>query len=366
MSTTHAAGAFEMVCLWAINFCKKLLIDSGICRVLFLLRPVKLVPSAFFKCLRFLATGDSFKSISFSYRLGHSTVQTIVNEICRVIVSKLMAETMPMPTEERWKEIAEEFKNLWHFPNCIGTIDGKHVTIQAPANTGTQYFNYKKTFSVVLWAIVDARYNFVAVDVGAFGKNSDGGILAKSNIGKAMERKALNIPNEALLPNSVKKAPFVYLGDEAFPLKCYMLRPYPRNQLNDKKKRKHMVKQTVVKNTFGILSQKFRVFHRQLQSKPENADYIILSTCILHNFINKQENHSLSCVNNDTARSAVNFTQLHDLPTQGGNCSNDAFLTRETLKEYVNDEGAFVTSKREAANFPLEAASGGHDSRRVR
>ncbi|XP_076238644.1 uncharacterized protein LOC143181873, partial [Calliopsis andreniformis] len=43
-------------------------------------------------CLRFLATGDSFKSISFSYRLGHSTVQTIVNETCRVIVSKLMAE----------------------------------------------------------------------------------------------------------------------------------------------------------------------------------------------------------------------------------------------------------------------------------
>jgi len=88
-----------------------------------------------------------------------------------------MSEVMPQPTEERWKQISNDFWNVWNFPNCLGALDGKHITIQAPANSGTNFFNYKKTFSVVLLALVDANYNFIAVDVGAYGKNSDGGIF---------------------------------------------------------------------------------------------------------------------------------------------------------------------------------------------
>jgi len=58
-----------------------------------------------------LATGDSFKTISFSYRLGHSTVYEIVTDTCKVLVDKLMTEVMPLPTENKWREIADEFWN---------------------------------------------------------------------------------------------------------------------------------------------------------------------------------------------------------------------------------------------------------------
>lgn len=135
---------------------------------------------------RFLATDDSFRTIATSYRLGHSTVQSIVIEVCKAIIEKLMSITMPKPTADQWKKIAEEFWNIWNFPNCIGALDGKHVVIQAPANSGSQFFNYKKTFSIVLLALVDAHYRFIAVDIGGYGRNSDGGLFTISNLGKAL------------------------------------------------------------------------------------------------------------------------------------------------------------------------------------
>jgi hypothetical protein len=82
-----------------------------------------------------------------------------------------MPEVMEQPTEERWKETATEFYDLWNFPNCLGVLDGKHVTIQAPPNSGSQFSNHKKTFSVLL-ALVDVHYNFIAVDDGSFGEKT--------------------------------------------------------------------------------------------------------------------------------------------------------------------------------------------------
>lgn len=172
------------------------------------------------------------RSISFSYRLGVSTVYTIIIEVCNAIIEIIMPEVMSAPNEQKWKEIASEFWTSWNFPNCLGAIDGKHVTIQAPPNSGSQYFCYKNTFSDVLLALADAHYNFIAVDVGSYGKNSDGGILNHSMLGKALEQNKLDIPEIAALPGTTNEVPFVIIGDEAFPLKTYLFRLYPGKNLD--------------------------------------------------------------------------------------------------------------------------------------
>ena len=65
---------------------------------------------------------------------------------------------MKPPERRDWENIEEGFRTKWNFPNCCGTIDGKHVNIQAPKNSGSLLFNYKGTFSLVLMALVDVDY----------------------------------------------------------------------------------------------------------------------------------------------------------------------------------------------------------------
>ncbi|RXN13459.1 nuclease HARBI1 [Labeo rohita] len=94
-------------------------------------------------CLRYLATGDSFTTISYSYRVGVSTVACIVGTVSQAIWECLLDDYMPVPSTQEWSNIAAGFLERWNFPNCVGSIDGKHVVIQAPPNSGSMFYNYK-------------------------------------------------------------------------------------------------------------------------------------------------------------------------------------------------------------------------------
>ena len=124
---------------------------------------------------------------------------------------------------------------MWNLPNCLGSIDGKHIRIRAFDKSGSTNYNYKHFFSIVLMASADADGKFITIDVGSPGRNSDGGVFHTSRLGKWIERNSLDFPDPRPLPNEEtnRPMPYYFCADEAFPLGRNIMRPYPKRVLNN-------------------------------------------------------------------------------------------------------------------------------------
>lgn len=295
-----------------------------------------------FFCYRFLATGNSFRSMEFNYRMGFSTVRNIVQDVCNAIWKKMGPIYMPKPTTAIWQESENGFRNYWNFPNCCGAIDGKHVNIICPINGGSNYWNYKGTNSIVLLAVVDPKYRFLVVDVGSYGKNSDGGIFEKSILGELIEKGKLELPAaNPLTPNS-EPLPHVIVADEAFPLKPFLMRPYSKNDVRNNEPNKIFNyrlsrARRIVENAFGILRSRWRVFAGPMSVQPDMVDKIILATCCLHNYLGT-DNLPSNCDHPET--NVTESTAFDNLNPIRRNSTQYAFTVRNKFKEYFNSEGA--------------------------
>lgn len=181
------------------------------------------------------------------------------------------------------------------------------------------------------------------------GRFSDGGILNDSVFGKKLTNNQLDLPDDRPLDeNSSVKVPYVFIGDKAFALRKNLLRSYP-NTNNDRQKRIYRLSRArnVVENAFGILSARWRVYRRQL----ETVDHIIKATCLLHNYLSVQ----LSSL----PTSAVDY-QNDNEPRPNNNMTFDRLRgTREAFNvcniycDYFNNSGktAFQDSRLNLINF---------------
>lgn len=242
--------------------------------------------------LRYLATGTSFKHLSFSFRMGASTVGQIVKETVQALWEVLQPLHMPVPTNKDFENISNDFEKMWSYPNCMGCIDGKHVRIIAPAHSGTMYYNYKHFFSVVLQGVADSNYRFTTVEVGGFGKQNDSGTFRTSEIYSMLKSNAFNLPTDKCLPRSNITMPLVLLGDDAYPLMSNLMKPYNDvNLLPDEEmyNQRHSRARKSVECAFGILYSKWRIFSKAIETDVTTADKIIKCCCVLQNLIIDRE-----------------------------------------------------------------------------
>ncbi|XP_045768204.1 putative nuclease HARBI1 [Maniola jurtina] len=260
--------------------------------------------------LRYLATGDSYTSLQYIFHVSKQTISKIVPEVCDALV-KALKDVIKLPVSEQdWKIVSKEFEEKWNFPHVIGALDGKHITIQAPFRSGTEYYNYKKYFSIVLLALVDSNYNFMYVNVGSQGRISDGGVFKHCELYRKLENNQLNVPAPEILniPYTTK-VPYVILGDQAFALTKYMLTPFAGIHSKGSKERIFNYRlsraRRVVENAFGILASKFRVLRNAIMLNPTSAKKVVLAAVHLHNFL---RNSSSITTSNNSMNESVTLT----------------------------------------------------------
>ena len=127
--------------------------------------------------LRFLATGKSFRSLEYQFRISGKAISDIIDKVFKATVTVLAETYLKFPScQEDWKNIEKNFKEKWNFPHCIGTVDDKHIEI-IRRGMGSQYYNYKGTNSIVLLVVAGSNYEVTWADVGMNGRISNGGVL---------------------------------------------------------------------------------------------------------------------------------------------------------------------------------------------
>lgn len=139
-----------------------------------------------------------------------------------------------------------------------------------------------------MMAVVDVKYQFRYVSVGAQGRASDAGVFAESDFKQARVRGLLNIPEAKHLPGSNIEVPFMLLGDDAYPLRTDLMKPYPFRQLDHQQRAfnyRLSAGRRVVENGFGILANRWRVLRSTIMLNPDKVQKMVLSCVCLHNYL---------------------------------------------------------------------------------
>lgn len=227
--------------------------------------------------------------------------------------------------------------------------------MQAPNNSGSYYYNYKNTHSIVLMALADASYTFTYIDVGCNGRISDGGVFNNCSLSLALTNNDLNLPDPISLPGRHKPIPYLIVADDAFAMKPYLMKPFPfKDQPAPNRVFNYRLSRArrIVENVFGICASRFRILRKPILLQPENVKKIVLAICALHNFLMKQKDSSkryappgvfdeehgeTHSVVNGSWREEDGMPTENLLPLKKGahqNYSIEAKSVREELKEY--------------------------------
>ena len=130
------------------------------------------------------------------------------------------------------------FEKRWSYPHALGAIDGTHITIRNPKDGGSFHYYHKHTDS---------------------------------------------IPNSDIFL-------YVSLCDDAFALKKFMLKPYPKQNLTIEKMMnnyRHSQARRISKNLFCNWANRRRICSTRINLVPRQFEKVFLSVLALQNMLIK-------------------------------------------------------------------------------
>ncbi|XP_041983244.1 protein ANTAGONIST OF LIKE HETEROCHROMATIN PROTEIN 1-like [Aricia agestis] len=325
--------------------------------------------------LVYLSSGISYRLLSVFFRVSKASIIKIIPEVCAAI-NESLKDYIKIPNVKEWQDIQIGFASRWNFPNCCGSIDGKHITIQAPPNCGSEYYNYKGTNSIVLMAVVDHDYTFRYVDIGSYGRNADGGVFQNCSLYPYLENNLLLPENVLCLMTLGKPGGRVISGNSestdtklelpatmALTLGCSTdaqdagqdKPPYKNTLTTAEKIFNYRLSRArrIVENGFGILASRFRVLGKPIQVTEETTIKIVLCACTLHNWLRTTASNTYTPPGTTDYEDIINFqiiqgqwrSEINELPSIRRSRINNrskliAEKMRDKYKNYFNDDGA--------------------------
>ena len=224
-----------------------------------------------------LATCGEYRSIGHLFGVARGTVCRIVHETCRTIVDVLLNQYIHFPNSmDEINEVVNGFKMKFGMIQCLGSIDGSHIPVMPPALNHTDYYNRKGYYSMILQAVVDHNYMFRDINIGWPGSVHDARVFVNS----AVYHKAIN--GEILTGNELKitdkVVPLFLIGDSAYPLSSWLMKPFAHNTALSNSERKYNYylsrSRIVVENAFGRLKARWRRLLKR-NDRIDNVPYIV-------------------------------------------------------------------------------------------
>ena len=152
-------------------------------------------------------------------------------------------------------------------------------------------------------AIAGPEYACLYADLDSNGRVKDSGIWNKTSLLQVIQNGSFKLPKDEKLSNG-EIAPYVFLGDDAFAFKKFMMKPFPQQGLAGVKRiynYRHSRARRISENLFGILANRWRIFFTITNLKAKYVEVIIFAAPILHNMLIKSPN-------------SVNVYRQHSLP----------------------------------------------------
>lgn len=130
-----------------------------------------------------------------------------------------------------------------------------------------------------------------------------------------MLKNNLNIPTaESITPDELRLN-YVFNGDEPFALRPEFLKSYSQRELDyEKRIFNYRLSRTriVIENAFGILANRFKIFHTTINLQLHNIDKYNFAGCVLHNFLRRNCSSVYTPTQVFDVEDTVNGTILHD------------------------------------------------------
>lgn len=294
----------------------------------------------------FFSSTAEYRTIANLFGVSRSFVCKCVKDVCTALINRLQSKFIFLPKGHELENIINTYKRKWGFPACFGAIDGTHIPIIAPTQNHADYINRKGYHSVVMQAVVDCKYLFRDIVIGWPGSVHDARVLSNSEIFKIGEQNKLSPADYHVNVGGKNIAP-VILGDPAYPLLPWLLKPYPENPNTIRRQRRFNYRlsraRVTVENVFGRWKGRFRRFLKRVDMDLSNLVAVIAASCILHNICEMNNEEVLSHWLGETNQATVTYPQPDLLDNL--NVREDSVSIRDHFANYfMSDEGCDIGS----------------------